>query len=387
MDRAIELELIDELIGLRKERSQFLDDEIGSAPVSHYVSEERFSREQQAIFRKLPNAAAHASEMPNPGDFRKVDIAGLPALLTRDKTGSVHAFLNVCRHRGAQLVEESSGCKHRFTCPYHAWTYASDGRLIGAPHFASGFPGLEKGALGLKRLPAREAYGIIWVVPDPDTEFDFANWFGQIGDEFAKLDLANAYVAAEDTIEIGANWKILVEGGIEAYHFKVAHKETIGPFFEDNLSSYQAFGPHMRSVLPRATMAKLAPSERENWQLRDHANILYTFFPLTQFLVQQDHTVMIASRPISATKTELRIATLAPNGKPGETGEDAGRWATHWERNHNITRVTLDEDFALGEGIQTGLSSGANTALNFGRFEGALTAFNKAVDDMIDAAS
>ena len=382
MERAIELELIEELVELKQTKTPFLDSDIGTADVGHYTDPARFESENKAIFRRMPHAAAHVSELAGPGDYRRIELAGLPVLLTRDKEGAAHAFLNVCRHRGAQLVEEEGGCKHRFTCPYHAWTYSSGGDLIGAPHFDSGFPGMDKGELSLKPLPLREAMGLIWVVPTPGENFDFDAWLGTIGDEFGALDLENATIAAEDTLDIAANWKILIEGGIEAYHFKVAHRATIAPFFEDNLSSYQMFGNHMRSILPRATMAKLSPDERENWRIRDHANILYTFFPLTQFLVQQDHTVMIRSTPLAADRTQLRIATLAPKDGPDAEEKDA----THWARNHKITRVTLDEDFDIGEGIQRGLASGANERLTFGRFEGALTTFNQAVDDMIDAA-
>lgn len=383
MDRQTELGLIDELIGLKKSKSQFLDEEAGTAPVDHYTSEARFEQERQAILSRLPHAAAHASQIANPGDFLRTQIAGLPVLLTRDREGTAHAFLNVCRHRGAQLVSEESGCKNRFSCPYHAWTYSNSGELIGAPHFDSGFPGVDKADLSLARLPVMEALGLIWVVPTPYQEFNFDRWLGPVADEFAALNVANSRIAAEDILLIDANWKILVEGGIEAYHFKVAHRETIAPFFEDNLSSYQMLGDHMRSVLPRASMAKLDRAERENWRIRDHANILYTFFPVTQFLVQQDHTVMIRSNPIAAGKTQLRIATLAPTTGPLAQGKDED----HWQTNHAITRKTLDEDFAIGANIQKGLASGANTRLNFGRFEGALTTFNRAVDDRVARAS
>lgn len=382
MERATELSLMDELIALRANKSHYLDAKNGSVPVEHYSDPARFELERRVIFNRLPNAALHSSELEGPGAFARAQIGDLPVLITRDKQGEARAFLNVCRHRGAELVAEGEGCKHRFTCPYHAWTYASSGELIGAPHFDSGFPSLDKTDLSLKPLPAIEAMGVIWVVPTPDKEFDFGPWFGAFAEEVEALNLANSRIAVEDTIEIAANWKVLVEGGIEAYHFKVAHRDTIGPFFEDNLSSYQMSGPHMRSVLPRATLAKLPPEARDGWRLRDHGNLLYTFFPLTQFLVQQDHTIMIRSRPIAADRTELRIATLAPVDGPLAEGKSE----EHWRQNHAITRKTLDEDFALGEGIQRGLGTGANARLTFGRFEGALTQFNTCIDDMLSSA-
>ena len=380
MDRTLELDLIDELILLRSTKSHYLKDATARIPVEHYTSPERFALEQEKVFRRRPHIAAHVSELKEPGDFRRLEIAGLPILVTRSRDGEARAFLNVCRHRGAQLVSEEAGCKHRFTCPYHAWTYASSGELISAPHLVEGFPEIEKDDIGLTPLPTYEGLGFVWVVPAANGTFDFESYFAPIADEFDDLDLANHVIAASDDLEIGSNWKIIVEGGIESYHFKVAHRNTIGPFFEDNLSSFQCVGDHMRSILPRVTLAKDLPEQpREGWRVRDHANVLYGLFPNAQFLVQQDHVVMILADPLAADCTKLRIATLVPSEAAGDT--------EHWARNHHITRTTLDEDFALGEGIQKGLSSGANSELTFGRFEGALTAFNQTVDDTIKAAS
>ncbi len=380
MDHATELELMDELRELRASKTPFLDERAVQVPVEHYTSEERFAAERDKVLRAHPHALAHASELDGHGAFLRRDLRGLPVLLTRDKSGEVRAFLNVCRHRGAQLVSEESGCKHRFSCPYHAWTYVSSGELIGAPHFDSGFPGQDKGDIALTQLPAKEAYGLVWVVGEPNASFDFDAWFAPLAEDLDKLGMADMHIAAEEVMDIAANWKILVEGGIEAYHFKVAHRDTIGPYFEDNLSSYRNHGAHMRSILPRATMAKLDTEGREDWRIRDHANILYTLFPTTQMLVQQDHLVLITSEPKSAGQTQLRLMTLAPNSGPMAEGKDAA----HWQRNHAITMATLAEDFDLGVGIQAGLSSGANTHLTFGRFEGALDAFNRQVDALLD---
>ena len=116
------------------------------------------------------------------------------------------------------------------------------------------------------------------------------------------------------------------------------------------------------------TLKDLPPSQ---WRLRDHANIIYTFFPTTQLLVQQDHVVWINSRPISATETELRLVTLAPISRLVDD--------EYWEKNHRITSNTLNEDFVIGESIQAGLATGANEHMTFGRFEGALPEFNRVV--------
>jgi len=382
VDRATELELIDELLALKASRSAFLDTSVASSPIGRYVDEAHFVRETAGVLRPLPEAAAHAGELAGPGDFLRRDVRGLPVLLTRDRDGRAHAFLNVCRHRGARLVDEASGCRHRFTCPYHGWTYAGSGELLGAPHFDAGFTGLDRGGIALTPLPLHEAHGLLWVVAEPGGSFDFAAFFGPLDAELDALGLAGMRIAAEDREERAANWKLLVEGGIESYHFRVAHRATIGPHFEDNLSSYRALGPHLRSVLPRTGLERLHDAPRAAWRLRELANLVYTLFPTTQLLVQQDHVVWITQTPLSAGRTALRLATLVPNAGPLAEGRDDA----HWQRNHRITMTTLAEDFAIGEGIQAGLASGANAALTFGRFEGALARFNASVDARLDAA-
>lgn len=375
MNRDTELELIDELLAIKANKSHYLDETVTRNPVAHYTSDERFAAERAHIFRKTPIIAAHSSELENAGDFLRREVAGLPVLLTRDKSGSVNAFINTCRHRGTRLVDDDAGCKHRFSCPYHAWTYANTGELLAAPHFDNGFEGLNKSDLSLKRLTCEERFGFIWVTAGADGAIDLDTHLAEIAPDLAALRLEDMVVMHQDAPVHKANWKILVEGGIEAYHFKVAHRTTIGPHFEDNLSSYRMLGPHMRSILMRTSMAKLSPETRDDWRLRDHAQVLYTLFPNTALLVQKDHIAWISQEALSAGETRVRMSTLVPR-------EEAGK-VEHWERNHEITRVTLDEDFVIGESIQSTLSSGANEEMIFGRFEGALDAFNRVVEDRI----
>ena len=380
MDRKVELELIEELRALVASGTFFLDASVATSPVDHYLDENRFTRERETVLHRLPHAAAHVSELAGAGAFLRCEVHGLPVLLTRDRQGAVHGFLNVCRHRGARLVEDAAGCAHRFTCPYHGWTYANSGAFVGAPHFESGFGGVDKAAIGLRPVPVHEAFGFVWVVGDPGGAFDFESYFAPLADELDALGMAAMTIAAEDRMTCDANWKLLVEGGIESYHFRVAHRGTIGPYFEDNLSTYRAFGPHLRSVLPRTGMAEMAKEARKSLQLRDHANFVYTLFPTTQLLVQQDHVVWIRQEPLAPGRTDLRLATLVPAGGASA----AGKSSDHWRRNHAITVETLGEDIRIGEGIQAGLASGANDHLLFGRFEGALARFNRTVAEHLD---
>ena len=134
MDRATELNLIREIIGLAQQKSAFLDSEIAHSPISRYTSPERFEREKVLIFKRKPTVVAQSSELEGPRAFLTKRFLDLPILLTRDDDGKVHAFLNVCRHRGATLERETSGCKRVFTCPYHAWSFTNQGDLRAVPH-------------------------------------------------------------------------------------------------------------------------------------------------------------------------------------------------------------------------------------------------------------
>ena len=371
MDHATEVALIDELKGLHAEKSLFLDESVARNPAHQYYDAEIFQAEHERIFRSLPQALAHASELPNAGSFLRRQLAGLPVLLTRDADHQVHAFLNVCRHRGTQLVSDQQGCKHRFTCPYHAWTWDNRGELLRIPHEEQGFPGVDRKTLGLKRLGCVERHGMIWVSPSDEAAPDLdAHLAGMGGDfDWVGLEAAQVVHAEEQTREV--NWKILIEGGIEAYHFRVAHSKTIAPYFHDNLSSYMTFGLHLRSVLAKRTLTELDDVPREQWRIRDHAQVLYTLFPSSAFLVQSDHVFWLQLEPLSPSSTLIRMTTLAPKDR---LESDADR--RHWEKNHQISVTTLSEDFDIGELIQKGLASGANDTLLFGRFEGALAAFN-----------
>ena len=380
MDRETEVRLIREIIGLADQKSAYLDREVTHSPISRYSSPERFEREMTMIFRRKPVVAAHSSELEGHNAFLARDFLGLPLLLTRDGDGKVHAFLNVCRHRGAKVEREATGCKRVFTCPYHAWSWSNRGDLRAVPQQAQGFPDLPKAERGLRRLPVAEAHGFIWIIANPDAgdipRID--DWLSELVPDFNWLGLNAHRIALIDTLEINANWKVLIEGGLEAYHFRIAHKKTIGPHFPDNLLTYKQFGPHMRAVLPRNAMPELGGTPENQWELRKDANMVYTVLPNTQMLVQQDHFMWFHIEPISEAKTRFRMATMVPEDAPRSEEMDC-----HWRRNHRISITALKEDFEIGEEIQAGFASRGNPTHIFGRFEGALNRFNLVVEEML----
>ena len=102
-----------------------------SIPTSDYTCKDRWGIEIKKIFKELPLMLALTIEIPNKGDYKSMEVVGIPVLITRDKDDNVHAFRNVCSHRGAPLTGDEIGNRNKFTCPYHGWTYSNKGDLIG----------------------------------------------------------------------------------------------------------------------------------------------------------------------------------------------------------------------------------------------------------------
>lgn len=378
MERSTEIKLLQELLTLQERGSAFLDESVATNPVERYFDSARFEQERDQILRKDPRPIAHSSELAEPGSFLRLDIAGLPALLTRDSDGVAHAFLNICRHRGNQIVAERSGRKARFSCKYHGWTYSNRGELVGVPHGEQGFPQMNRECMGLKRLGCVERYGWIWISPYSEDAPDVDGLLAGLAPDFEWFAAADFQVQHSAEAIREANWKILIEGALESYHFMVAHTKTVGKLFNDNLSTYQRFGPHLRSAISRQSLSELKDMPSDRWHLRDHAAILYTIFPATQIVLVQDHIETIQYEPLSATTTQVRFHILAPKDRLMNEDDLA-----HWANNKEMTWTTLDEDFTIGENIQAGLKTGANEHLTFGRFEGALAAFNQNVNSRL----
>ncbi len=375
MDRTLALSLIDECLALDQARAPFMPSEEAQIPVGEYVDEARFARERDRIFRALPNLVAASTELAEPGAFLTRAIAGVPVVLIRGEDGDARAFINVCRHRGATVVLEDRGVRRRFACPYHAWTYDTKGALVVVPH-SDGFPSLIQADSGLRSLPCFEASGFLWVVPSPSTTVDFRAFLTEeLLAELAGFVGEGARVFASERRVYDSNWKIILDGGLESYHFRVAHRDTIGSKFIGNGSIWALLGDHVRSVLPRVSLRKLAERPRQQWDIRRCSNILYSIFPNTSVLVQSDHVALILAQPLTVDRTEIIIRTLVPPGA-AETDEEK----LYFQKNHELTVRALDEDFRLAEQIQTGLGSGANDAFRLARFESALLRVHEIID-------
>ena len=160
--------------------------DVSRQPVSAYTCEQRFAREQKTLFSETPLVMALSCQIPNPGDYITNDYTGAPVVMVRGRDGQARAFLNVCRHRGARVVDGQGTARKVLSCPYHGWSYDLDGTLAHIPD-ASAFDGVDPACHGLAALPLAERHGMIWVRPSAGDEIDVSLLLGELEEDIASF--------------------------------------------------------------------------------------------------------------------------------------------------------------------------------------------------------
>jgi phenylpropionate dioxygenase-like ring-hydroxylating dioxygenase large terminal subunit len=378
MDRETQVALARRILDLKRRGARQLADAPYHNPVTDYTSRAQFALEMERFFRHGPIVAGLSGDAA-PGEFFTLDVAGVAILVVRDADGTLCAFLNVCRHRGAQVASGRGHAGRGFTCPYHGWRYDLRGSLL-AWSSDEGFSGLQSDAMGLALLPVAEACGLIFVRPQPGDPIGAAGMLSGIDRELGPFDLGSYHRVETRACTRAMNWKLVVDTFLEAYHVPYLHRTSLAGLFHGDLAVFDAFGPHGRLLAVRRSITALDGLPESNWRVVPHATILYCLFPNTVLISQQDHVELWQVFPAqqSPDAATMLITLYAPEPV---TTDSAAR---HWKANMDLlVGVTNDEDFVAGEQIQRGFYTGAQEAVVYGRNEPALIHYHRMIRDRL----
>lgn len=352
-------------------------------PVTAYTDPEWLAREKATLFRDYPLFMGLSARIAEPGAYLAENVAGLPILLVRGDEGRARAFVNQCRHRGAP-VAKGCGRAQGFSCPYHAWRYDREGRLMAIPDQRS-FPGVDRESHGLVPLPLLEKDGMLWLLPDPRGELDdrrLAAHLSGMEEDLGSLNLAGYSHYESRAFERAANWKMPIDTFLEAYHFATLHRNTVAPIFFPNLCLFDAFGRNHREAVIRRSIEELREQPEAQWDFVRHTAISYQLFPNTVFVLQADHVETWRLFPVGDRPDRCLVQFDCYVPEPPAT--DKAR--RYWDANVDLAIRTVDEeDIAMQVDMETGYLSGAVSEVLIGRNEPALAHFQRAIHSTVSS--
>lgn len=325
-----------------------------------YFNDPELARRERQLFETSPLALVASNEIAGPHDYLVRNAVGRSILLTRDDDGEAHAFMNYCRHRGA---EPAHGCGNarRFTCPYHAWVYDSRGRLVGMP-LRDRYRDLDLSPYGLVELPSEERHGFVWVVLRPDHPIDVAAHLGELDEEIGALGCEKMrYYPSLAEERLGANWKSVAEGVLEGLHVPYVHADTFNlnpQAVNVDLAFYDAIGPHVRWGLPmfgpeEAKALRAVPEEE--WRPEESIGLIWLISP-GLLLANELYGVIYADLYPGENLTEsfIRYGWLSPLADPPEGMPGPEEMAARAAR-------AVHQDQIVWEGCGRGLSRGGHS--------------------------
>jgi phenylpropionate dioxygenase-like ring-hydroxylating dioxygenase large terminal subunit len=357
-----------------------------SLPGWLYHDAEFFAAEKAAFLRSAPQVVCHVSEIPEPGDWRTIDYLGESVIVIRGDDGAVRALSNVCRHRGSRLVDGNAGCAKVLTCPYHAWSYARDGRLVGVPH-RSEYPGLQPEQLGLFPVALEEWRSFLFVTLEPGAP-SVAEMMAPYEDEVAPYRFGELRAIGRVTLRPRPlNWKTIADNYSDGLHIPVGHPGLTRLFgknyrieanthvdrMEGDLVDRESANPSERAyqrLLPRVD--HLPPSHQRKW-------LYYKLFPNVAFDIYPDQVDFMQFLPVSATETVIREISYA---LPDDRREMRAARHLNWRINRKVN----SEDTELITRVQQGMQSPCYVAGPLGTSEVCLRSFAQKLRKLIPEA-
>lgn len=361
--------------------------QVATLDASLYTDEAQFSAEKRQVFRRIPLMLAASCELADAGSYKAMDIVDIPILLVRGKDGVVRTFLNSCTHRGSPLAQ-GCGKAARFTCPYHGWTFAREGNLIGIAAREQ-FGEIDPDDNGLTCFPVHEQSGLIWVILDPDASTDFSPFLGEFAAMLGGFGFENWNFGQRTTLE-GANWKLAFDAHLEFYHLPVLHRRTFGPDM-GNLAQYQYHGPHLRlrhiskpSSAPNPdSLTVLDGLSSKDWPMEPLLSGEWILFPNVSInSFYQGGRGVIISQVFPGNNVDESITIQTYLHENSQNDEDA---AAASELAAFIAHVVRDEDLPMSRNQQFVLSSGIQKNVQFGRNEGGVQHFHRWIEHCVRA--
>ncbi len=284
--------------------------EAKTLPQRYFVSPEVFAEEQASIFGTQWVCVGHQTQILNPGDFFLASVAGESLIVVRDQQRSVRAYYNVCRHRGTRMCEEPSGRSSTIQCPYHAWTYALDGRLLGAPSMddAAGFRKAEHSLIAAN-VSTWEGFIFVNLADEP---ISLDGWFAPLTGRFAQFNLANLRGGKRVEYDVRANWKLIFENYSECYHCPGVHPmlSKVSPY--DSAENDLTEGPFLGGFMSISKGASLTMSgnacARPVGDIRseDHSRVFYySIFPNMLLSMHPDYVMVHQIWPEAPDRTRV----------------------------------------------------------------------------------
>jgi len=288
-----------------------------------------YEQEVKRLFRTSWQCLGREDEIAEPGSFRTVEVAGSGVLVVRNRLGELKAFHNVCRHRGTRLVEEAEGKNlTRLLCPYHAWTYDLDGRLLGTPHMREA-KRFDRSEFGLHPVALQTWRGFVFVNLSPRPE-PLEKTLGGLIARTANYPLEALRRTHRVVYEIAANWKLVVQNANECYHCPGVHPQLvkITPYRsgEEDLRAGPVFGGWMDFVdgvraatLSGTTVRAPFPGLSAEDRRRVYYYVLY---PVNFLSLFPDYVTFDWFIPLGPERTRLIFDVYVHRDEP-DAAEDA----------------------------------------------------------------
>jgi len=351
--------------------------------VSVYTDPTRHAAELQKLFRQTPVVACLSMDLPRSGSYRLFDETGVPIVVVRGGDGQVRAFLNICMHRGARLVRQREGTAKLLTCWFHGWSFDTKGELAAVPE-RDRFEGALEQSQHLIAVPAAERYGMVFVQATPGSTMDIDAHLGPFAPVLAELDLDKAEHVKSGQLPVKSNWKFALDTYGEGYHFAALHKATLAPYFRNDVTVYDKFGPHHRVGFASREVEVWAQKPESEWPLDVPSGVHY-LFPNTIIFVGsvrpgQTYTTLFRHFPgTDVGETVTHKSIYAPMG----VNSDEYRQEVEAAFDATAHVVTTEDYVTAAEGWRnmTMLPEGATVV--YGRQEIALQNQHRTIADAI----